>query len=100
MKAPSSTEVLILKPRLQRWIEPSPLSNHSCDLLPVRIAVQLADETAPIFFGILGQMLAEDLNLLARSFPKFLHTAIVGCIELDQASVELMFADEQINLVS
>ena len=58
------------------------------------IAVELAEQSVPIFFSPVGQVCDEVFDLLPRRLAKRLHATEIGCVGLDQVWIELMLADD------
>ena len=64
------------------------------------IAIELADEPVTIFGGALGQMVDEGFNLIASRISQSGGAAIVGGIGLDEASIEMVLANQQAEAVA
>src|SRR3984893_11267114 len=64
-------------------------------LLRFGIAVELADQPVAIFGGALGQIVDEGFDLISAGIPQGGRSAVVGCIGLHEASIELMLANQQ-----
>jgi hypothetical protein len=67
----------------------------SCDrlLLCAGVAVELAEQSIPVFRGPVAQLLDEVLNLLATGISESLGTAEVNGIGLYEFSVEFVLSD-------
>src|SRR5207237_8494485 len=59
-----------------------------------QIAVELAEQGIPIFFGPVSEMSNEGFDLLARGLAQGLSRAEVRRIGLHQDGIELMLADD------
>jgi hypothetical protein len=69
-------------------------------LLRFGIAVELADQPLAIFGGTLGEIVDEGFDQIPAGIAKCGGTAVVGGVSLNEASIEMVLANEKAEAVS
>jgi hypothetical protein len=60
----------------------------------------LADQPVAIFGGALSQIVDEGFDLLSAGISQGRGATVVGCIGLDEASIQLMLADQEAEAIA
>jgi hypothetical protein len=69
-------------------------------LLRFGIAVKLADQAVAILSGAFGEIVDEIFDEIPAGFPECGGAAVIGCIGLHEARIEVVLANEQAEAVA